>query len=60
MLVGSDLKNSIHIANSSSVFKQKINELMTQSFSTKMIDERKNELVKFDNEENAKQLITNL
>jgi hypothetical protein len=60
MLVGSDLFNSIHVANSSSAFKQKINELMTQSFTTEMIDERKNELVKFDNEENAKLIITNL
>jgi hypothetical protein len=60
MLVGSDLKNSIHIANSASAFKQKINELMSQSFTTEMIDERKNELVKFDNEENAKEIITNL
>ena len=60
MFVGSDLKNSIHIANSASAFIQKINELMSQSFTTAMIEERKKELVKFDNEENANQIITNL
>jgi hypothetical protein len=60
MLVGSELQNSIYIANSASEFKQKINELMPQSFTTAMIEERKNELMKFDNEENAKKIITNL
>jgi len=60
MLVGSELENSVHIANSASEFKQKINELMSQSFTRAMIEERKKELMKFDNEENAKKIITHL
>lgn len=57
MLAGSDLQNSIHIADSPAAFKQKINELMSQSFTSDMIEERKSALVKFNNEENAKQII---
>ena len=37
MLVGSDLQKSIHIANSATEFKEKINELMSQSFTTEII-----------------------
>jgi hypothetical protein len=57
MLAGSNLQNSIHVADSPATFKQKINELMSQSFTSDMIEERKSALVKFDNKVNAKQII---
>lgn len=60
MLIGTVLQQSIHIANTGTEFKQKINELMTQTFTKEMIEERKTELVKFENKENALKIITNL